>query len=86
LTDDAIIAAMTDELRRKEEHPMELWLRPITVMQLTGLLQLALRHPEVGDENRATAERFLNGARQFFADCPAVLDVIRRGDDPSQDR
>jgi hypothetical protein len=84
--DDQIVAAMTRELRDKVDEPMEFVCHPVTVIQLTGLIQLALRHPEVSAELRATAERFLSGVREYFADCPTVLDVVRRGDDPAEDR
>jgi hypothetical protein len=83
---DAIVRAMAREVAAKvEESPMELVLRPETVIQLTGLVQLALRHPGVSPTLRATAGRFLTGVREYFADCPTVLDVIRRGDDPGED-
>jgi hypothetical protein len=66
--------------------PMELGLRPQTVLQLVGLLQLANRHPGVSPELRGTIAGFLTAAREYFATCPAVLDVIRRGDDRAEDR
>lgn len=86
MNDDATVAAVVEELRRHEDHPMELWLRPVTVFHLTGLIQLAMRHPTLSDENRAQGARFVATARAYFAACPNVLDVIRRGDDPQEDR
>lgn len=83
--DEATIKGMADELRDKQ-HPMEIVFHALTVVQLTGLVQLALRHPDVPPESRATAERFLAGVREYFADCPTVLSVIIRGDDPNEDR
>jgi hypothetical protein len=81
--DDRLLAEMVREL---EPHPnMEITLQPVSVMQLAGLLQLALRHPHLDPTNRATAERFLAAARDYFAECPAVLEVLRRGDDPAED-
>jgi len=59
--------------------------RPETVLQLVGLIQLALRHPAVTQAIRATGVRFIEAAREYFAACPAVLDVIRRGDDARED-
>lgn len=81
----AVLAAMAGELLTKDA-PMELVLRPLTVMQLTGLVQLALRHPAISTEHRAVAAHFLTIVREYFVDCPTMLDVIRRGDDPEEDR
>jgi hypothetical protein len=83
--DDQIARTMADEIRRKAKSPMELVCHPVTVFQLTGLIQLALRHPGVTPDLRATAERFLVGVREYFHDCPTVLDTVRRGDDPAED-
>ena len=66
--------------------PMELALRPESVFQLVGALQLAQRHPHLPDSVRATAAAFVTAAREYFADCPTVLEVVRRGDDPAEDR
>jgi hypothetical protein len=68
------------------DAPMELVLRPASVFQLCALVQLACRHPGVTGPMRETSEAFLAGVREYFAACPAVLDVVRRGDDPSEDR
>jgi hypothetical protein len=71
------------------KEPMQLTVQAVTVLQLTGLIQLALRHPHLaspdGSRLRQTAETFLAGVRAYFADCPATLDVVARGDDPGQD-
>lgn len=83
--DEKTVAAMALEVQRKVTAPMEIIFHPMTLFQLTGLVQLALRHQDVSPELRATAERFLISVRQYFADAPTVLDVIRRGDDPAQD-
>ena len=69
-----------------QHGPMELVMQPASVFQLTALVQLACRHPGVTGPMRETADRFLAGVREYFADCPAVLDVVRRGDDPTEDR
>jgi hypothetical protein len=82
---DEIAEAMAREITQKTNDPMEIVAQPMTVFQLTGLLQLALRHPGVSSELRETAARFLGAAREYFADCPTILDVIRRGDNPRED-
>lgn len=81
---DATTDLLVAELTGKQE-PMELVLQPGTVFQVTALVQLACRHPEVTDAMRASAERLLVAVREYFADCPTVLDVVRRGDDPRED-
>lgn len=68
--------------------PMEMQMRPDTVLQLVGLLQLALRHPGMtttaGSLGKAAA--FITAAKAYFARCPATLEVIERGFDPTHDR
>jgi hypothetical protein len=77
-----LIKAMAAELERLElKGAMELVLRPASVLQMTALVQLACRHPGVTPAIRETADRFLVGVRDYFADCPAVLDVVRRGEE-----
>ena len=85
MTEPEIVAEMARELQAKE--PMGIVLAPPTVIQLTGIIQLAMRHPGLRRDRDvyAAAERFLGAVREYFADCPATLDVIRRGDDPAQD-
>lgn len=85
-TDDQIAETLAKEIDAKEYDRMEVLYAPLTVFQLTALIQLALRHPGVTPEVRAAADRFLSAAREYFADSPTVMDVIRRGDDPSEDR
>jgi hypothetical protein len=82
--DEQITQQLVTELNAKQE-PMELVLQPGTVFQLTALVQLACRHPHVSGAMREIADRVLAAVREYFADCPTVLDVVRRGDDPRQD-
>jgi hypothetical protein len=84
MTDDATVARLVEELQAR--GPMLLTLKPQSVLHLTGLLQLALRHPGLGESSREIAQTFIAGARDYFVNSPATLDVIRRGDDPSEDR
>jgi hypothetical protein len=85
LTRDAIAQQLVTELAGPRA-PMELVLRPATVFQLTALVQLALRHPHVNGDIAAAGNRFLAAVREYFEDCPAALDLVRRGDDPREDR
>lgn len=77
--DRAIIEAMAAELQA-HEAPLTLVLRPFVAIQLAGLLQLALRHPAVTREHRVTANLVVAHVRAAFRDCPAILEVLCRGD------
>jgi hypothetical protein len=87
LDDGELLAAMVAELRALEadDDPMVVALQPVTAVQLAGLVQLALRHPDVPDNLRETSARFLESVREYFLEAPAVRAVLERGDDPSQD-
>jgi hypothetical protein len=49
------------------------------VFQLVALIQQAMRDPRLSPDLYDVGERFLATARDFFADCPLVLDIMRRG-------
>jgi hypothetical protein len=83
-SDAEIVAALVEDV--VDKPPMELVLRPETAFTLAGLLQLALRHPDLSGAPRVVAERYLAGVRAYFADAPMVLEVLDRGDDPAEDR
>ena len=85
MTDDELVAAMAAEMITREA-PLEVVLRPQSAFQLAGVIQLALRHPDLPETPRRTAEMFLEHVRAYFADLPACAEVLRRGDDPSEDR
>jgi hypothetical protein len=69
------------------QPPMEVVWKPESVLQFVSMIQLAMRHPSIADypENVSTAQRFLQATRQYFAECPMTLELIRRGDDPEYD-
>lgn len=81
MTDEQLIAAVAEEMERREA-PIELVLRPASALQLAGLLQLALRHPSIDRNTTRTAVMFLEHVRAYFADAPAVRELLRRGDAP----
>ena len=88
MTDEALIAAAAIEMQ-DHEAPIELVLRPTSAFQLAALLQLTLRHPQIhahSDNSTRTALTFLEHVRAYFADAPAILEMLRRGDDPEHDR
>jgi hypothetical protein len=82
-TDDPDLHAVAAEV--SAQGPMECVFQPATVLELTGLIQLALRHPGLSDPLRDSGARFLHAVRVYFGDCPAVLELVARGDDPTFD-
>ena len=84
MPDDEIVQALAEELEHKRA-PLEITMQPASALQLAGLVQLALRHPSVAPNIAATARAFLAGVNEYFAECPMVLEVLRRGDDPRED-
>lgn len=85
MTDEELILNSAREVAGKVQ-PIEVVLQPQTLIQMVGMLQLSLRHPAITSVHVTVARRFIDGARQYFDDCPAVLELIARGYDPSQDR
>jgi hypothetical protein len=85
LTPEQAVAECAAEIRALEADPMAVAFRPMTAFQIAGMLQLALRHPDLSGELREVAWTFLDAVREYFADCPAVLTVLEAGDDPTQD-
>jgi hypothetical protein len=85
--EDALLAQMTAEVLAREA-PIEMVLRPLSALHLAGLLQLALRHPgtQASEAHARIAVTFIEHVRAYFADAPAVLEVLRRGDDPTEDK
>jgi len=68
------------------EHPLILGpLTPLEALQLAGLVQLAVRHPDLSEEHRLVAAAVVETVREYFAGSPVILDVLDRGDDPAQD-
>jgi hypothetical protein len=86
MSTDPLLPLFTAEVQRKtHEGAMEIMFQPVTVLHIAGALQLARRHPQFPPLHDATVDRFLSAAREYFADCPTVLEVLRRGDDPTYD-
>jgi hypothetical protein len=86
--DEMLVREGAAELAELLEHqgPIEFVLRPQTAFQLCALLQLALRHPGTTGDTRRTAITVIEHVRAYFTDAPAVLEMMRRGDDPAYDR
>jgi len=88
LTEDQLVALMVEEVRRVTalRGPAIFAVAPIDLFHLVGLVQLAGRHPELEASPTEAIARLVDAAREYFADCPTVLEVIRRGEDPEWDR
>jgi hypothetical protein len=85
MDDEALIREAVDALARYTQ-PIEVVLTPTSAFDLCALLQLALRHPGVKGRSRVAALEFIAHLREYFDDTPAILEMIRRGDDPSYDK
>ena len=85
MTDDEHQVALELAWELLHLPPMEVGLRPQTVFKLVGLLQLANRHPGLSPDLRGVIAGFVASAREYFASCPTVLNVIQLGDDPTAD-
>ena len=81
-------ADLLDQLAEDFLHCQEmlhLAITPLTAFRLVGMLQLASRHRGPSADNREAVRWFIAHVRAHFAECPGVLEVIRRGDDPAHD-
>lgn len=67
---------------------MTFQIRPVTAFQLVSMLQLALRHPSIGDFNRRAGEELVGDIQGWFreqqADC--IVEAIEEGKDPANDK
>jgi hypothetical protein len=79
-----LLARMVEEVANRD--PFHLVLNATATVQLAGLLQLVLRHPQLDANNRRTAVMVIEQVRMYFADAPATREVMRQGDDPRNDR
>lgn len=60
---------------------MQVVLRPESAFALAGLVQLALRHPDIGKyQNVVPVGRdFIAACREHFRDCPQMRKVLSMG-------
>lgn len=84
--DDAQVTALLGAELDRLRAPAILALPPADAFQLVALLQLIARHPQLSDHLRGTADAIVLELWTYFAECPTVLDIIQRGDDPAEDR
>jgi dihydroxyacid dehydratase/phosphogluconate dehydratase len=82
--DDEVIERMAAEMATK--GACEFHFTAASMLRAVALMQLALRHPKLDESHRRFARTFIEHGRHFFIDCPTVLNVIARGDNPAEDR
>lgn len=82
--DESDAAAVAEELAQL--GLFEMHLQPQTVLVLTGLLQLAKRHPQLDAQFHTFIDRFLAGVGEYFRNAPHALAVIAAGNDPAHDK
>lgn len=87
--DDVLLEGLLSEFREAQADGICLDLGAIpafTAFQLCGLLQLALRHPDLADTLRDTGVRMVTLFDQVFqqSECPTATLIIRRGNDPGR--
>lgn len=75
--DNDLLAQVTQEIAGKQEA-MPMAFAPLSALQLTGLMLLVLKHPELPDSHRDIAHKFIATAQDYFADCPGILELFRR--------
>lgn len=82
-----LLAKMTAELQRLEREPdVHLVIARPELFCLIAAVQLALRHPRYTGPSRDVTDQAVRRIATFaFANCPACLELIRRGFDPHFD-
>ena len=84
-TDDErrLVNGLITDIARKMQGgpPLGVELRPQTAFQLAAMIQFAARHPKFSPALRPPAEAFVRAVRNYFNDCPFVLEAIDRGCD-----
>jgi len=81
VTDQDLAAAAQREIATLA--PCTIQWTPRAMLHATALFQLAARYPHLEDAYRIFIRTFVAQARDYFAACPSVLELLRRGDLPS---
>lgn len=58
---------------------------PFTAFTMIGMLQLVTRHPDIENGQLAIARSVIESLAKGFKHNPAIMDLIRRGNDPAHD-
>jgi hypothetical protein len=75
--DPALVAKMAAEIGAT--GPLHIAISSLALIQLAGVVQMALRHPKLDPRTAGTCQWFLEHVRAHFDECPGVLDVLHRG-------
>ena len=78
MTPQQIVTALGEEIGALTPQRCEVSCDPAAAFQLAGLLILALRHPHLSPQMRATGDALLDRVIAYFAQCPTVVEVLRR--------
>lgn len=81
MTTEELVDGLHQEL--KSAPPIVLRFDAPTALRICGLLQLALRHPQIGAEDK---ELVMDLANQLTAIGPAFAQIVEAGFDPKYDR
>lgn len=60
---------------------LELQVEPLSLLQLVGLVQLAMRHAALPPSTRELGETIVRAASLHLRAFPALLEMIQRGND-----
>lgn len=77
-SDRVLLAQLVDELHVRASFTVT--LRPAATLAVAGLLQLALRQPDVSVGTARVGRMCIDRVRAYFDGCPAALEILHRGD------
>lgn len=81
-----MIDALAAEMKQlMEQGPIATEVDAITAFQLIGLLQLALRHPELPESQKVRAREFIQSISQIFPPDSVTAQIIEMGWHPEKD-
>lgn len=81
-SDEELLAGTLSDHRRSREAEIPLALSTVELTALVGLLQLAMRHPEIEDAGvRQLGQAFVDGVETCFlnAGLCSLAELVRRG-------
>lgn len=84
--DDLLLARITTEMGRERASVVPMRLTMMQAFALVGLVQLALRHPSIGEGVRESGWQFVYAIDQAFLDAElwGLLLAVRQGNDPER--
>jgi hypothetical protein len=85
VSDDTLLTAMRCELEAIGDAHVVLPLEPIHLLIIANLVNHALMDERISGPNRAAGRAFVDLALEYFVDCPALTEVVRRGAEASRE-